>query len=48
MSDKNKIKFDLQKVHDHFQDSVKKANNDDVHLEPYINGYKELYKFVSK
>uniref|UniRef100_A0A6M2DF26 Glycolipid transfer protein domain-containing protein n=1 Tax=Xenopsylla cheopis TaxID=163159 RepID=A0A6M2DF26_XENCH len=45
MSDKNKIKFDLQKVHDHFQDSVKKANNDDVHLEPYINGYKELYKF---
>lgn len=48
MSDKTKIKFDLQKVHDYFHDSVNKVSEDDVRLEPYLNGYKELYKYELK
>lgn len=35
-------RFDLQKVHDYFVAALKEP--DDVYMETYLEGYKELYK----
>lgn len=35
-------KFDLEKVREYFQTSLK--DDDDVLLDEYLNGFRELYK----
>lgn len=37
-------RFDLQKVHDHFVAAIKESS--DVDTDAYLEGYKELFKYV--